>query len=58
MMYYNTKEAAEILHLKPITGRNYCANKIIKANLVGGKYLISADDLVKFINMGNNKLFV
>jgi len=52
MKYYDTTEAAEILHLKPITVRNYCASKIIKANLIGNKYLIAEEDLVKFINMG------
>lgn len=52
MKYYDTKEASEILHLRPITVRNYCAKKIIKANLVGQKYLIAEEDLVKFINMG------
>ena len=52
MKYYDTTEAANILHLKPITVRNYCASKIIKANLIGNKYLIAEEDLVRFINMG------
>lgn len=46
---YNTKEVAELLKVKPLTIRQYIMNKKLIAEPFGRTYIITEENLLKFI---------
>lgn len=47
--FYNTKEVAELLKVKPLTIRQYIMNKKLIAQPFGRTYIITEENLMKFI---------
>lgn len=48
---YNTKEVADILKVKPLTVRQYIMDKKLKAKSLGRTYVITEDELKKFLGI-------
>ena len=48
---YNTKEVADILKVKPLTVRQYIMDKKLKAKSLGRNYVITEDELKKFLGI-------
>lgn len=48
---YNTKEVADILKVKPLTVRQYIMDKKLKAKPLGRTYVITEDELKKFLGI-------
>lgn len=48
---YNTKEVADILKVKPLTIRQYILEKKLKAKPLGRTYVITEDELKKFLGI-------
>lgn len=46
---YNIEEAAELLGRSTVTIRRYIKNQKLKAELLGGKYIIPASELRKYL---------
>lgn len=48
---YNTKEVANILKVKPLTIRQYILEKKLKAKPFGRTYVITEDELKRFLGI-------
>ncbi|HMH13268.1 MAG TPA: helix-turn-helix domain-containing protein [Edaphobacter sp.] len=49
---FTSREAAEYLSLTPRTIRSYIRRKLLKANFIGGQYLILPEAIREFIEQG------
>ena len=46
--YFNVEEAAKILRVTKITMRRWCTSGLIKAKIIGKKWLIPEEELILF----------